>query len=65
MTVSDTSTADLDPRIRIAQKHAACAAPGCLHPIWPGLRIVKRPNGGWQHADCSHPGSGRRRKDRW
>jgi len=34
-----------DPRIRIAKKDAVCAAPGCLHLITPGQRIVKRPGG--------------------
>jgi hypothetical protein len=61
MTVSDTSPST---RIRIARHSAACATPGCLHPIWPGCEIVKRPGGGWAHFDCSRPGSRQRRRQR-
>ena len=53
-----------DPQIRIAQKGAVCATPGCLNLIVSGQRITKRPGGGWKHADCSKPGSGRRRTAR-
>jgi hypothetical protein len=61
-------TADVDrqadTRIRFAQTPGICAATCCLRLIEAGQRITKRPGSGWQHADCSKPGYGRRRKDR-
>lgn len=59
MTSDTASGQQTGPRIRRAQQQSACAAPGCVALIWPGCAIIKRPGGGWKHADCSQPGKGR------
>lgn len=49
-----TSTT-ITPAERIAATTSVCGSRSCRHLIEPGHLIVRRPGGGWKHADCSHP----------